>query len=89
VFAQRGASIGLLAGGRDGLDGAEVPVQAARKDNLWDTVSGDHGAHGEFDAQSSDHSAQFWLIRNRAWLALAGLLLTSAVIVSWKNLQPE
>ena len=63
----------------------EEPVQPARKDNLWDTVPGDHGAHGEFDARSSDYSAQFWLIRNRAWLALAGLLLTSAVIVSWKS----
>lgn len=67
----------------------EEPVQPARKDNLWDTVPGDHGAHGEFDARSSDHSAQFWMIKNRAWLALAGLLLTSAVIVSWKNLQAE
>jgi NAD(P)-dependent dehydrogenase (short-subunit alcohol dehydrogenase family) len=65
----------------------EEPVQPARKDNLWDTVPGDHGAHGEFDSRSSDCSGQFWMIKNRAWLALAGLMLTSAVIVGWKNRQ--
>jgi len=63
----------------------EEPVQPARKDNLWDTVPGDHGAHGEFDARSSDYSAQFWMSKNRTWLALAGLLLTGAVIVSRKS----
>ncbi|MGH7854479.1 MAG: SDR family oxidoreductase, partial [Candidatus Binatia bacterium] len=63
----------------------EEPVEPARQDNLWETVPGDHGAHGAFDARSSDHSAQFWITKNRAWLAWAGLLLTSAVFVSRKN----
>ena len=87
-IAPRFADWYLARMGYDAQQTAE-PVEPARKDNLWDTVPGDHGAHGEFDARSSDHSAQFWLIKNRAWLALAGLFLTSAVIVSWKTLQAE
>jgi NAD(P)-dependent dehydrogenase (short-subunit alcohol dehydrogenase family) len=39
---------------RFGYDGqqADEPVEAARRDNLFEPVSGDHGAHGRFDAQS-------------------------------------
>ncbi len=72
---------------RMGYDAQQTkePVPPARKDNLWETVPGDHGTHGKFDARSSDCSAQFWMTKNRAWLVLAGLLLTSAIIVSSKS----
>lgn len=67
---------------RMGYDAQQTkePVQPARKDNLWETVPGDHGAHGEFDARSSDYSSQMWMSKNRKWLALAGLALTGAIV---------
>jgi short-subunit dehydrogenase len=36
-----------------------------RPDNLWQTVSGNFGAHGEFDDRASSFSLQFWLTKHR------------------------
>lgn len=56
-----------------------------RPNNLFDPLSGDHGAHGRFDRRASDFSPQFWATKNRAALtlgaaalALGGILLTNA-----------
>ena len=46
-------------------------ADAHRRDNLWEPLPGDHGAHGDFDARSHASSRQFWLSKNRSWLALA------------------
>jgi NAD(P)-dependent dehydrogenase (short-subunit alcohol dehydrogenase family) len=58
----------------------DAPAEPERPNNLWQPLSGDYGAHGEFDARSTDYSIQFWLSKNRSWLTLAGLALTGAVI---------
>jgi short-subunit dehydrogenase len=42
-----------------------------RKDNLYEPVPGDTGAHGDFDDRSSDKSYQWWANTHRGWL-LAG-----------------
>jgi short-subunit dehydrogenase len=42
-----------------------------RKDNLYEPVPGDAGAHGDFDDRSSDKSYQLWANTHRGWL-LAG-----------------
>jgi NAD(P)-dependent dehydrogenase (short-subunit alcohol dehydrogenase family) len=47
------------------------PVSPDRRDNLFDPVPGDHGAHGRFDAQAKRSSVQLWATKNRAGLALA------------------
>ena len=62
---------------RTGYDAQQTdePVEPGRKDNLWEPVPGDHGAHGTFDSRSKAYSLQFWLSKNRGWLALAGGLL--------------
>ncbi len=52
------------------FDGAKDPN---RPDNLWQPVPGDHGTHGDFDERALDCSPQFWLTRNRGWMAAAGL----------------
>jgi hypothetical protein len=52
-------------------DGFEDPRRA---DNLFGPVSGDHGAHGEFDEDAHSRSAQFWLNRHRAGVLLASLV---------------
>jgi len=58
----------------------EEPVEPGRRDNLWEPLTGDHGARGSFNSRSSDYSLQFWMSKNRTWLALAGLTLTGAVL---------
>jgi NAD(P)-dependent dehydrogenase (short-subunit alcohol dehydrogenase family) len=54
----------------------DVPVEPGRRDNLWEPVSGDHGAHGEFDAGSRAWSYQLWLSKNRNLLAFAAAIFT-------------
>jgi NAD(P)-dependent dehydrogenase (short-subunit alcohol dehydrogenase family) len=54
-------------------------VAPGRRDNLWEPVPGDHGAHGSFDDRSRAFSLQTWLNLNRGLvagvLAAAGLAL--------------
>lgn len=57
----------------------DEPEDPHRPHNLWEPLSGDHGAHGRFDRQARSSSFQWWLTRNRAWLALAGLGLAGLV----------
>src|SRR5919204_3228072 len=38
----------------------DQPVDAGRPDNLYEPVSGDRGAHGDFDAQSRSRSLELW-----------------------------
>jgi NAD(P)-dependent dehydrogenase (short-subunit alcohol dehydrogenase family) len=49
----------------------DEPVEPDRRDNLWEPVPGDHGAHGEFSDRASASSPQLWMNMNRAWLAAA------------------
>ncbi|HEX4142799.1 MAG TPA: SDR family oxidoreductase [Pirellulales bacterium] len=48
------------------------PANPNRPNNLWKPLTGDHGAHGSFDARSHDHSWQLWATTHRPWLAVAG-----------------
>ncbi|HEY8049357.1 MAG TPA: short-chain dehydrogenase, partial [Ramlibacter sp.] len=60
--------------GRTAVDGQHTgePLPAHRPDNLYAPVPGDHGAHGRFDAQAHDFSAQWWLNRNRTGVLALG-----------------
>jgi NAD(P)-dependent dehydrogenase (short-subunit alcohol dehydrogenase family) len=69
-----------------GSQQTDEPVGCDRRDNLWEPLTGDHGAHGDFDARSSDFSLQMWISKNRNWLAVAGLALAAAVINNKKSL---
>jgi NAD(P)-dependent dehydrogenase (short-subunit alcohol dehydrogenase family) len=50
-------------------DGREDPD---RPNNLWEPVTGDHGAHGSFDRQARDYSVEWWMDSHRLLLRLAG-----------------
>ena len=50
-----------------------------RRDNLWEPVPGDHGAHGAFDHRSHRVSPQLWASMHRAWLALAATAASAVV----------
>jgi hypothetical protein len=49
---------------------ADEPVSPDRRDNLFEPVPGDRGAHGRFDARSRRSSLQLWATMNRNMLAI-------------------
>jgi NAD(P)-dependent dehydrogenase (short-subunit alcohol dehydrogenase family) len=64
-------------------DGAEDPN---RPNNLWQAVSGDHGAHGAFDARARSWSPQLWASEHRTLISLAALALgISGVLAFLRN----
>jgi NAD(P)-dependent dehydrogenase (short-subunit alcohol dehydrogenase family) len=62
---------------RTGYDSQQTdePVDQDRKDNLWEPLPGDHGAHGSFDNRANRRSYQWWANTHRGGLALAGTAL--------------
>lgn len=65
----------------------DQPVSPDRRDNLYEPVSGDHGAHGSFDDKARKRSAQLWVTKNRLPLALGtGLVgLAAAFAGLWRR----
>lgn len=65
---------------RHGYDSQQYdgPEDPDRPHNLWESLPGDHGAHGVFDRRAKRWSPQFWASKHRGWLivALATLGLT-------------
>lgn len=57
----------------EGQEGKK-PVSPTRRDNLYEAVPGDHGAHGRFDKQAVTWSAQLWLNTQR-WVVMTGVLI--------------
>ena len=49
------------------------PVSSDRKDNLFEPVPGDHGAHGRLDDGAVDSSAELWISEHKKELGLAAL----------------
>ena len=56
-----------------GYDGqqTDTPVRPDRRDNLYEPLPGDHGAHGRFDARAKRTSAEWWLSKHRSALLAA------------------
>lgn len=46
-------------------------IQPDRRDNLYQPVPGDHGAHGTFDRRSRSFSVELWVAKHRGAVALA------------------
>ncbi|HEY0897654.1 MAG TPA: SDR family oxidoreductase [Sphingobacteriaceae bacterium] len=59
----------------------DEPEDADRRDNLWQPLPGDHGAHGPFMARSRHFSPQLWLSENRRTVfgVAIGLLLLACI----------
>jgi len=76
---------------RTGYDSQQTdePVDPNRRDNLWEPVPGDHGAHGSFDSRASYNSPQLWADMNRGWLALAAAGLAGVGIALLSNNQKK
>lgn len=67
---------------RNGYDAQQTdePVEPDRRDNLWEPVPGDHGAHGTFDERASSSSPQLWVSKNRKWLTIAGVSIAGLAL---------
>jgi NAD(P)-dependent dehydrogenase (short-subunit alcohol dehydrogenase family) len=53
------------------------------RDNLYEPVPGDHGAHGRFDDWARTRSPQLWLTTHRAQAALGAGLALAAGGIAW------
>ena len=69
--------------GKTGYDSqmTEEPEEPGRPDDLYEPLPGDRGAHGRFDDRASESSQQWWVTRNRGWLALGGLALAGLALL--------
>jgi NAD(P)-dependent dehydrogenase (short-subunit alcohol dehydrogenase family) len=62
----------LAAHGYDSQQ-TDAPLSPQRRDNLYQPLSGDHGAHGTFDARARRRSVGLWVSKHRAAIAGVGL----------------
>lgn len=59
----------------------DVPIPEGRRDNLYEPLPGDHGAHGRFDARAKPTSIEWLLSKNRgAILGGLGAMLAVATL---------
>ena len=61
----------------------DQPEQPGRPSNLWETVPGDFGAHGDFDEASKSSIPGMWFVKNK-WLIggiAAGCFLVAALAI--------
>src|SRR6201996_3569454 len=71
--------------GKTGIQSQQTnePAEKDKPDNLYEPVTGDHGAHGRFTRQARSFSLQLWTDKNRGWLALGlGALLVGAAAMT-------
>ncbi len=55
------------------------PIPPGRRDNLYEPVPGDHGAHGRFDGRAVTWSVQLWLTTHR-WTMVAAAMVTIVLL---------
>ena len=58
------------------------PKSPDRQNNLWEALSGDHGAQGTFGSRSRTSSPALWLVMNQHKLALVGAGVIAAASVA-------
>ena len=61
--------------GKTGFKGqqADEPVAPDRRNNLYDPVPGDHGAHGRFDDTARTRSSQLWMTTHPRTMGVAAI----------------
>lgn len=57
----------------------DEPDHPDRPHNLWEPLSGDHGARGRFSDEAYETSHQWWFTKHRNLVALAGLGIAGLV----------
>jgi len=66
----------------------DEPEEPGRPDNLYEPLPGDWGAHGRFDNKATERCEQWWVTKNRDWLALVGLGLVGLGLLARRRPNP-
>jgi len=74
----------LARGGVEAQQGKE-PVGPDRKDNLFEPVPGDHGAHGRLGARARRHSPLLWASENRGLIASGAAVALATAALALRN----
>ena len=61
----------------------DEPLPPGRRDNLYEPVPGDHGAHGRFDDRSKPRSLQLEINMQRGAIAAGALAAGLAALAGW------
>jgi len=72
---------------RTGIEGQqdEQPIEPGRKDNLFEPMPGDHGAHGRFGEGAKTRSPLLWASEHRGWLAAGAAMAVGAGLLGARN----
>ena len=62
----------------------DEPADPNRKDNLWEPIPGDHGAHGPFTDKSWSFSPELWAAEYKVPLAAFALALVAGLFLAKK-----
>jgi NAD(P)-dependent dehydrogenase (short-subunit alcohol dehydrogenase family) len=70
--------------GRTGFDSQQTSEPAApdRRDNLFEPVAADVGAHGIFDSEAREWAAEVWLMKHKRSAAIAGAAALGALTLA-------
>jgi NAD(P)-dependent dehydrogenase (short-subunit alcohol dehydrogenase family) len=60
----------------------DEPEDPNRPDNLWQSLPGDHGAHGVFDDRALDRSMQLELNKNRSWIMAGAAMVLLGLLAA-------
>jgi short-subunit dehydrogenase len=73
--------------GKTGFDSQQTsePENPNRPNNLWEPVTGDHGAHGAFDQQAHERSWELKANFGRAWLSAGAAAIAAAFFLALKR----
>ena len=73
---------------RNGYEGqmTKEPEDPNRKNNLWEPLPGDHGAHGNFESQSKDFSVVSWASLHKGAVAASLLFFAGALFLVNRSL---
>lgn len=63
----------------------DVPEDPNRKNNLWEPIEGDHGAHGDFSQQAVESSSLTWLTTKGRVLGASLFLLGTVAFLKLIN----
>ncbi len=74
----------LARGGIEAQQDAQ-PVGPDRKDNLFESVPGDHGAHGRFGDKARRHSPLLWASEHRGLVGGAAVALGAAAALALRS----
>jgi short-subunit dehydrogenase len=60
------------------------PEEVSRKNNLWEPLPGDHGAHGRFDKEAKTFSPFTWMSLHKTSIAASLLFLLGTIFIAKK-----